>query len=98
MSKEGTVTINLDHYNELRDYKEKIENGHTYLGCAIGWGIMKKGFISTDRAIEILTKDYNELLHKHEKECENNKIAVDRKIKSMSLFQFIKLKFKDSFI
>lgn len=61
----GTVTLSLEKYNELRDFKQKIEEGKTYVKgktYVIQTGMWNtKTFITTDEAIKSIAETNKEL-------------------------------------
>ena len=70
---ENTVTISLNEYNELRDFKNKISEGYT-ISINKLWPYNK--YLSTDEALLQITKEY-------EKEIENIERERDKEIKKL---------------
>lgn len=61
----NTVVISLDKYNELREFKEKIEEGKTFYTADTGWGSSFKKFIGGDECVKIITKQNKELIKEY---------------------------------
>jgi len=87
------VLLNLEKYNELRDFKKEIEAGHTYRICSGGmWPELHK-FIGTDVAL----KEMNQKLEEKQKEIDELKNASKKEpsideLKAMSWWKFRKWK------
>ena len=57
-----TVLLSIDKYNALRDFRNEIERGNTYLiNGSSGFFITDSKFISTDLCIEFISKVNNSL-------------------------------------
>lgn len=94
-----TVLLDVETYNELRDFKKEIEDGNTYR-LEFGMWHNSLRFISTDEAL----KEMHQILEKMNQTLETkNKILEELKnsskkessteeIKTMSLWKFIKWK------
>lgn len=86
-----TVLLAVEKYNELRDFKQKIEEGYT-LTIASSNFYYDRRFITTDKAIEEVVNANKEL----QKQIENLREGSSKKelpiseIKSMSIWQFLK--------
>ena len=87
-----TVLLNVEKYNELRDFKKEIEDGYTYRVYLGMWGSSLR-FIGTDEAL----KEMSEMLEAKQKEIDDLK-NPDKKqpsideIKAMSWWKFRKWK------
>lgn len=73
--KENTVVISLEHYNNLRDFKRKIEDGKV-LVRSDGINYMNS-FVTRDEAVEIMNHEIKFLLKENKK--------LKEKIREMSL-------------
>jgi hypothetical protein len=75
---EGTVKISLKDYNELRDFKNGIENGNTIVVFDVrrGTGI----YVSTNDTVKELAEMNSGLVEEM-----NNK---EKKLKKMSIWEF----------
>lgn len=91
----NTILLNLEVYNELRDFKKEIESKNT---CRVvssgGWNNIS--YISTDVAIKEMSQRLDEL-EEENKVLRNFKYAVEKhpsisEIKNMSWWQFRKWK------
>ena len=82
MMKKDTVLLNLEDYNELRDFKKKLEDGYTYTFAEGMWGFSIK-FISTDDAIKEMAKK----LEEKQKLIDDLKNSFDE-LKEMNWFEF----------
>jgi hypothetical protein len=92
-----TVLLNVETYNELRDFKKEIEDGYTYRVYIGMWGSSLR-FIGTDEALEEMgqkleekQKEINELKKLSKKEPSKKEPSIDE-IKSMSWWKFRKWK------
>jgi hypothetical protein len=99
----NTVVLNLNDYNQLREFKEKMEEGHTYkltqpstsIFTYMGTCYSPTTYVTTDLAvIELLerNKDLSEINERLSAECymlksQNRQLT---KIKEMSIWEFIK--------
>jgi len=84
----NTVILKTKEYNELRDFKEGIRRGDTYILKSLHspcWNV----FVSTEIAIKDLSVINNSLFE----EIENIRLKQYEQTKNMSIFQFIKLKY-----
>lgn len=93
-----TVLLDVEKYNELRDFKQKIEGGKTIV-IVSGWKYYDKKFITTEKAIELiadankLLQKENELLQKENKELRNANNPKEKslsEVKKMSYWEFRK--------
>jgi hypothetical protein len=86
-----TVLLDIEKYNELRDFKQKIEEGKTII-IVSGWDHYTKKFITTEKAVEEIA-EANKLLQKENeylrKAEETNKVTLNE-IKKMSYWEFRK--------
>lgn len=80
-----TVTISLDLYNQLRDFKERIEQGYTCKIYDSRYGY-RTFFISTEDAVKQISDEL-----KKEKE-ENYQLINSKAIGEYSTLDFIKYK------
>jgi len=76
----NTVLLDVEKYNELRDFKQKIEEGKTF-AIYTGFEFFKKSFITTDKAIlaiadanSLLQKENEDLMWKNRKATEENEL------------------------
>jgi hypothetical protein len=83
----GTVTISVEEYNEMRDFYNGMKANKTTISG--GWHNLIS-VVSTEEAVKIIAS-HNDSLQKEIVEMKNSKLTLD-KIKSMSLFEFIKWK------
>jgi hypothetical protein len=98
----NTVVLNLKDYNELREFKEKMEEGYTYKLIQPSVSIfthyspyLPTTYVTTDLAVtELLerNKDLSEVNEKLSAECYmlKSQNCQLRKIKEMSIWEFIK--------
>lgn len=85
--KTNTVLLSVDIYNELRDFKQKIEEEYSYSVTSGGW--YQKIFVTTDQAVQEIA----ELNKKLQKENQDLKIRADiDEIKKMSYLEWRKWK------
>lgn len=86
----NTVTLSLELYNELRDFKENIDNNHVIIISSNNYSFSsRRVIITTNEAIEEISKtnkDLQELIDT-EKRYNTNQI---NEIKKMSLWEFLK--------
>jgi hypothetical protein len=83
-----TVLLDVEKYNELRDFKQKIEEGKT-LVIALGWNYYRQEFITTEKAVEEIAAA-NKLLKKEIEELRKPKEIILNDIKKMSYWEFRK--------
>jgi len=83
-----TVLLDVEKYNELRDFKQKIEEGKT-LVIISGWNFYRKDFITTEKALEEIAAE-NKLLQKENEELRKSKEIKLNDIKKMSYWEFRK--------
>ena len=86
-----TVLLAVEKYNELRDFKQKIEEGKTIV-IVSGWNYYNKEFITTEEAVEQIAKA-NKLLKKENEDLRNTnkpKEITLNDIKKMSYWEFRK--------
>ena len=86
-----TVLLAVEKYNELRDFKQKIEEGKT-LVIVSGWKYYRKDFITTEKALEEIAAA-NKLLQKENEDLRNAnkpKEITLNDIKKMSYWEFRK--------
>ena len=91
-----TVTINLDHYNNLRDFKKDIEDKKTfmvYFDNFIGSGT--KLITIDDAVIDIATANSNLMDENYKLRHPKKKETTINDVKKMNIFQFIKWKRKN---
>jgi len=95
----NTVVLNLSDYNELREFKEKMEEGYTYkLIWTANHGIFQPAmYITTDLALkELLERNdkitaINSELYKECIDLKNNRPNINiGELKKMSIWEFIK--------
>ena len=80
------VVLNIDHYNELRDFKNKIEEGCTYAFYSSIFHSSK--FITQDKAVkEVLAA--NKSLQNQIDILQITNLEI-KKIKKMSIWEFLK--------
>ena len=86
-----TVLLAVENYNELRDFKKKIEEGYT-LTITSSIFYYDRRFITTDKAVKELVDANKEL----QKQIEDLRSGNQKKelpiseIKRMSIWQFLK--------
>lgn len=86
-----TVLLAVEKYNELRDFKQKIEEGYTLIIASDNYYYDRR-FITTDKAIEEVVSANKEL----QKQIEDLRNGNSKKelpiseIKRMSIWQFLK--------
>lgn len=83
-----TVLLDVEKYNELRDFKQKIEEGKT-LVITSGWNYYQQSFITTEKAL-IEIAEANKLLQKENEELRKPKEITLNDIKKMSYWEFRK--------
>jgi hypothetical protein len=83
-----TVLLAIEKYNELRDFKQKIEEGKT-LVIISGCNYYRKDFITTEKALEEIAAA-NKLLQKENEELRKPKEIKLNDIKKMSYWEFRK--------
>jgi hypothetical protein len=83
-----TVLLDVKKYNELRDFKQKIEEGKTIVIFS-GWNYYRKDFITTEKAVEEIA-EANKLLQKENEELRKTKEITLNDIKKMSYWEFRK--------
>ena len=101
----NTVVLSLNDYNQLREFKEKMEEGNTYkllqpyVSRSVYWGSeyhSPVNYITTDEAVIELLERNKELLKintelKEEMvEMNRNSIETINKVKKMSIWEFIR--------
>ena len=86
-----TVLLDVEKYNELRDFKQKIEEGKTICIITGNWSYSKT-FITTDDAIKSIVETNKELGKEIErlKNINNPKEVTLNDIKKMSYWEFRK--------
>jgi hypothetical protein len=83
---ENTVTISLDHYNELRDFNKAITDGKK-LVIKNGWINSIEYYTDDELATELndriktLKQELEDLKSKHKQESENSNEKCDSKFK-----------------
>ena len=101
----NTVVLSLSDYNELREFKEKMEEGNTYMvpqlhNYSSGWTnhyelMPSAKYITTDMAVrELLDRNdklsaFNEELHNECTRLKSSQLNIGR-LKSMSIWEFIR--------
>lgn len=90
MKDKNTVTIDLEIYNQLRDFKKTIEENNTIrINSLNSFFQSSYNFITKDElSKEILYKN-KELNEENIKLKENNRLEIN-KLKKMSVWEFIK--------
>ena len=89
--KKDTVLLDIKKYNELRDFKQKIEEGKTIV-IVSGCKYYNKEFITTEKAVEQIA-EANKLLQKENEDLRNAnkpKEITLNDIKKMSYWEFRK--------
>lgn len=86
----NTILLDVEKYNELRDFKLNIEKGNT-LYVYNNYGHYGAHFITESEAVEKLTKHIKELddIIDELKNPKTKEIDI-REIKRMSIFEFLK--------
>lgn len=107
----NTVIISLADYNQLREFKERIEAGFTHKcpqpvysswGICTGHYLPAINYITTDTAIEEVVERYRELMEVNQRQsdelCElRNRLAECRRdVVKMSVWEFIKWRKKQN--
>ncbi len=82
----GTVLLDVEKYNELRDFKQKIEEGKTLI-IYYGWSTNSVGFITTEKAIEEIAEANNSL------KKENDDLRNASKLKGVSINDIKKMSY-----
>lgn len=86
----NTVLLAVEQYNELRDFKQKIEEGYT-LAIASNNFYYDRRFITTDKAIEEVVNANKELQKQiNDLRAGTNKKLSVSEIKRMSIWKFLK--------
>ena len=101
----NTVVLSLQDYNQLREFKEKMEEGNTYKlpqpyvygggHYYIGQTYPATTYITTDEAVtDLLVKnkqlsEINEGLERENRELYNNKVDV-KALKTMTIREFLR--------
>jgi len=89
-----TLCISIEDYNELRDFKNKIEAGFTYRFHGWGWGVSAT-YISTADAIADMAHKLEEIREENENlRHPDKKQPGMEQIKAMNIFEFLKWKRK----
>jgi hypothetical protein len=83
-----TVLLAVEKYNELRDFKQKMEEGKTLVIIDHRWTYSKK-FVTESEAVKIVVQD-NEVLQKKLDELTAPKEITLNDIKKMSYWEFRK--------
>ena len=83
-----TVLLAVEKYNELRDFKQKIEEGKTLVIIDNRWTYSKK-FVTESEAVKIAVQD-NEILQKKLDELTAPKEISINDLKKMSYWEFRK--------
>ena len=88
--KKNTVLLAVKKYNELRDFKQKIEESKT-LVIVSGYNFLEKEFISTEEAVEKIA-EANKILQKENKDLRSDNLRgiTINDIKKMSYWEFRK--------
>ena len=85
-----TVLLAVEKYNELRDFKQKIEEGYTLTISSSNFYYDRR-FITTDKAIEEVVNANKELQKQIEDLRSGNKKELSiSEIKRMSIWKFLK--------
>jgi hypothetical protein len=101
----NTVVLSLQDYNQLREFKEKMEKGNTYKlpqpytygngQWFLGQTYPATTYITTDEAVtDLLEKnkqlsEINEELTKENRELYNNKVDI-KALKTMTIREFLR--------
>lgn len=87
-----TILLNVETYNELRDFKKEIEHGYTYRVDFGYWG-NSITYVSTDEAIKEMSQRLETLKKENEdlKNPDKKQPSIDE-IKAMSWWKFRKWK------
>ena len=91
---ENTVTINLNLYNELRDFKNNIEAGK--IGSRV-FNSSYTEYLNADEAMKKIVANSDVILKESERIAQNNfQLKMDKEnfVKKTTLWQFYKLKRK----
>lgn len=80
MEKTGTVTIGVEKYNELRDFKTEIEKGNCLYTESSLYG-RHKTWVTTDFALDEVVKDNKGL----KQECQQLRLLVRELEKNIRL-------------
>ena len=92
----NTVVLDLEEYKKLRDFKEAIEKGNSfvvYWGSYTGYNV-----VTTDEAVKQLIKANNEINEQKNKlaqqlyNCQHpeSKVFTIEEVKTMSIWKFLK--------
>lgn len=85
--KKDIVLLSVDIYNELRDFKQKIEEDYSYIVTSGGWN--KKIYVTTDKAVQDIA-EINKQLQKENQDLKNRPNINE--IKNMSYLEWRKWK------
>mgnify|MGYP006291330887 CR=1 FL=1 len=96
----NTVILNVEDYNELRDFKKKIEEGYTYKIVRHYWNDIE--YLSTEDAVKEIHDEYLSVYKQNEElKKENQELKKDilndndiNNILNMNWWGFKKLKKK----
>jgi hypothetical protein len=83
-----TVLLDVEKYNELRDFKQKMEEGKTLVIIDTRWDYSKK-FVTESEAVKVIANDNNILRKEIEKLTVLKEITLND-IKKMSYWEFRK--------
>lgn len=89
-----TVTISLNLYNELRDFKSKMEDEQTLIIQSSNSSFFTK-FVTSELAIKHMSNLYNILFEENKELKRKHKESKSKEevIKELSWLQIIKIKF-----
>lgn len=90
----GSVTLSLDEYNELRDFKNNILNGNVYVIQSFPWSGDEIGFKTQNEALA-MAQEYNKNMASAYISASKSTDAAMNKLASMSIFQFLKWRKKN---
>ena len=74
-----TVTIELDNYNELRDFKNKISEGYTYRTD----NKYNSRYLTTDLTIKTLSIEYEKQIKEHQNKINSLYTSLNQKDKTI---------------
>jgi hypothetical protein len=83
-----TVLLDVDKYNELRDFKEQMQAGKTLLIIDTRW-TFRKEFVTESEAVKVIAND-NAILQKEIKRLTAPKEITINDLKKMSYWEFRK--------
>lgn len=93
----GTVTLDLKEYNELRDFKENIEAGYTFITHRGSMMNYKTHFVGTDKALKTIHQDIELKQKEIDKIIESLSQIIGpwrKKVDSESMVEEVRLEFE----